>query len=77
MEGWKKGETERMRLGECVGVGGLQKEQTNERKGNEVRWGPDEERLLVTGLGFILTAAENTLTRSKTFNRREMLIFIS
>lgn len=32
-------------LGECEGVGGLQKEQTNERKGNKVRWGPDEERL--------------------------------
>lgn len=45
VEGWKKGETERMQLGECEGVGGLQKEQTNERKGNKVRWGPDEERL--------------------------------
>lgn len=42
-----------MLLGECEGVGGLQEEQANTRKGNGVRQGPDDESSQVTvGSGF-------------------------
>lgn len=60
-----------MLLGE--GVGGLQEEQSNKKKGNKVRQGPDDESLIGHGgvwVLFILMAAENQLTKRSLAGER-------
>lgn len=54
---WKGGGRGRDRtwLGECEGMGGLQEEQANKRKGNKVRWRPDEESLTGHGGVWVLS----------------------
>lgn len=70
-----------MLLGESEGegVGGLQEEQVNKKKGNRGKQGADDENPIGHGgirVLFILMASENPQTQSEIFSRRGLIRFM-